>query len=446
MTDLRSKEDFLDWLYGLSAQGIRLGLKNISELLRRLGDPQHGFNSVHVAGTDGKGSVCAMISSILIESGVATGLFVSPHLISFNERISVDGISISDDDLADLAAETVPHVTEMADEGMYCTFFEVTTAIAFIYFKKKGVEYAVVEVGMGGRFDATNVIIPEVCVISNISTEHTEHLGDTVEKIAFEKAGIIKPGVPCVTLNTDDAFSVIKKVADENGSPLTRIDPADIEAISLFEDRTDFKYKEEEYSVSIPGICQAKNAAVAIEAVSNLKIYGYRCRCRIRSGLRKVNWPCRVQRIPGTPFIIDVTHTAAGAACLRSDILEIYGKVTLVFGILGGKDIDHISEILSEIANDIIITQPDTERALPVAKVAEHMSAFKKVEKATDNIGDAMETALKIAGDGLILVTGSFYMAGDALKWLEKTYPGSSTDCLRRIRTTEPSRADRQKA
>ncbi|HKM09467.1 MAG TPA: folylpolyglutamate synthase/dihydrofolate synthase family protein [Candidatus Methanomethylophilaceae archaeon] len=446
MIDHRSKEDFLDWLYGLSAHGIKLGLKSITELLRRLGDPQDSFSSVHVAGTDGKGSICATISSILIESGVTTGLFVSPHLVSFNERISVNGSLISDDDLAAAAAVTVPHVTAMAEEGMRCTFFEVTTAIAFMYFKKKGVEYAVVEVGLGGRFDATNVLIPEVCVISNISTEHTEYLGDTVEEIAFEKAGIIKPCVPCVTLNQDLAFSIIEKVAEENGSPLTCVDPRDIEVLSLFEDHTDFTYKEEGYSISIPGSCQAKNAVLAIEAVSNLKIYGHKCRCRVKSGLNKVNWPCRIQRIPDTPFIIDVTHTAAGSVCLCSDIMEIYGNVTLVFGILGGKDIDHITGNLSEIANNIIITQPDTDRAVPSAKVAEHMSAFKKVDKVTDNLEDAMEAALDLAGDDLILVTGSFYIAGNALKWLERKYPGSSTDCLRRIRTTEPSLADRRKA
>ena len=207
-----SKEEFLAWLYGLSAHGIKLGLENTRELLKRLGNPQEHFGSVHVAGTDGKGSVCAIIHSILTASGVRTGLYTSPHILEFNERISVCGVPISDEELADLAARVVPHVNGMAENNMLCTFFEVTTAIAFLHFMEKGVEYAVVEVGMGGRFDSTNVIVPDVTVINNISIDHTEYLGNTIEKIAYEKAGIIKPGVPCVTINGESAYSVIKRL------------------------------------------------------------------------------------------------------------------------------------------------------------------------------------------------------------------------------------------
>lgn len=149
MTDHKTKEDFLDWLYGLSVHGIKLGLNNVTELLKRLDDPQNSFKSIHVAGTDGKGSICAIMTSMLIASGVRTGRFISPHVLSFNERISVDGVQITDEELADMAALTVYHVNAMAEDGILCTFFEVTTAIAFLYFQTKGVEYAVVEVGMG---------------------------------------------------------------------------------------------------------------------------------------------------------------------------------------------------------------------------------------------------------------------------------------------------------
>ena len=445
MTDHRTKGEFLDWLYGLSVHGIKLGLNNITELLKRLDHPEKCFKSIHVAGTDGKGSICAMMTSILIKSGAKTGTFISPHVLNFNERISVDGIQITDEDLADMAALTVRHVNAMAEDGIRCTFFEVTTAIAFLYFKNKGVKYAVIEVGMGGRFDATNVITPDVCIISNVSLEHTEYLGNTIEEIAFEKAGIIKPGIPCITINTDPVFSVIKKVAEENNAPLIRIDPDDIKVTKLSEYGTEFTYKGEEYFVSIPGRCQARNASVAIEAMSKIPTYGYKCRCKLKTGLNSVNWPCRMQRIPETPFIFDVSHTFAGSSCLCSDIKEIYGKVLVVFGILDDKDVEHISKNISEIASKIIITRPDTVRASLPEKVAEFISKHMDVAAVTYNVNDAMDLALKIRGDDLILVTGSLYMAGDALKWLEKTYPGSSIDCLRSMRTMPHSLEDPRK-
>ncbi|MDD3378664.1 MAG: Mur ligase family protein, partial [Candidatus Methanomethylophilaceae archaeon] len=165
------KDSFLKWLYDLQVHGIKLGLSNITGLLNKLGDPQNSFKTIHVAGTDGKGSTSACIYSILRASGVMVGLYTSPHLIEFNERIVFDGTEITNDELAELASEIVPIVGSMEESGAKCTFFEVTTAIAFMHFRNKGAEYAVIEVGMGGRFDATNIIIPEVCVIGNISLE-----------------------------------------------------------------------------------------------------------------------------------------------------------------------------------------------------------------------------------------------------------------------------------
>ncbi|MFA6803026.1 MAG: Mur ligase family protein, partial [Candidatus Methanomethylophilaceae archaeon] len=229
-----NKEDALRWLYGLSVHGIKLGLINITELLKRVGNPQNSFRSIHVAGTDGKGSTCAMIDSVLRESGIRTGLYTSPHLIDFNERIAVSGRNVSDDELCALMDGMIPVVDDMQREGMQCTFFEVTTAIAFLHFARMKVEYAVVEVGMGGRFDATNLILPEVSVITNISLEHTAYLGDTVEKIAFEKAGIIKEKVPVITVNKGGPLEVIRTVASSKGSELIAID--DVSVISLEED------------------------------------------------------------------------------------------------------------------------------------------------------------------------------------------------------------------
>lgn len=416
------KQELLHWLYGLSDRGIRLGLNNVTELLERLDNPQNSFKSIHVGGTDGKGSVCAITSSVLRESGISTGSFTSPHILEFNERISVDGVPISDDELVDIVAVVAPHVKEMSDDEKYCTFFEVTTAIAFLYFKDKKVEYAVIEVGMGGREDSTNVLIPEVCVIGNISVEHTRFLGNTKEKIAYEKAGIIKPGVPCVTINEDDVYEVIEKIAKEKGSPIVRIDPEDIKLLELSKQGTSFCYKEEEYYVSIPGRCQAKNASLAIEAISLLCVYGQKCRCNLRKGLENAKCPCRLERIPNTPFIMDVTHTMEGSVHMIEDIKDIYGKVTVVFGVLKNKNISGIIENISKIADKIILTAPDTERASSPEEAAKAIAERVEDIIITNNVNQAMEKAVEVSGDGLILVTGSFYTAGDAMKWIKKTY------------------------
>ncbi len=414
---------FLEWLYGLQVHGVKLGLTNITELLRRMGNPQNEFRCIHVAGTDGKGSTCACIESILRVSGVRTGLYTSPHLTDFNERVRVCGDMISDEELSDLASEVVSIVEDMETQGMRCTFFEVTTAIAFLYFKRKGVEYAVVEVGMGGRFDATNVISPEVCVICNISLEHTEFLGDTIEKIAFEKAGIIKSGVPCVTLNSEPAFGVISKVASDRSSVLTRIVEDDIHILASSPDTLEFMYKEDSYKVSIPGRHQAKNASMAIVAVSELGIFDARLKDHIGEGLSSVSWPCRMQKLEGLPIIMDVTHTRAGAEELAKDISELYGKVLVVFGVLGDKDIEHIAQSIASITEKVVVTVPDSVRAAPLNCVLPVMKYLIPDVSEAGSVGEAIEIAMNARkGDEVILVTGSFYMAGDALRWLRRTY------------------------
>ena len=416
-----SKQEILDWLYGLTVHGIKLGLTNIKELLCRLGNPQDSFRKIHIAGTDGKGSTSAMISSILRCSGVRTGLYTSPHIIDFNERISVDGENISDEDLSRLTAVIRPMVEDMRKDNMQCTFFEVTTALAFQYFKEKGVGYAVVEVGMGGRFDATNIIVPDVSVITPISMEHTEYLGDTLEKIATEKAGIVKKGVPVVTINTGVPLEVISEKASETGSEVIRVSaPGDVRA---FGDRTEFTYRGVHHSVGIPGTYQAVNASMAIEAISNLpgkeRFIGH-----IGEGLERARWPCRMQKLDGLPIILDVTHTKAGSRALVDNISEIYGKVTVVFGVLSDKDMEGIAANLSEIASGIIVTTPVSERSADIGKVEQAVRKHVKDVIVIPSIDEAFDRSMEIRGDGMVLITGSFIMAEDALKWLRRTYAG----------------------
>lgn len=418
---MNNEDMSLKWLYGLSKHGIKLGLKNITELLKRLGNPHNSFRSIHVAGTDGKGSTCAMLASIFNHSGIKTGLYTSPHILEFNERISISGKNISDEDLATLIMAVKPHVEKMREDGMQCTFFEVATAVAFLYFKEQKVEYAIVEVGMGGRYDATNVITPEVSVITNISLEHTEYLGDTIEKIAFEKAGIIKKGIPVVTMNSGKALDVIIDVASETGANIFVADECEIVALS--ENFTVMQYGGKEYTIGIPGDYQAINAEMVIEAVAHTSCYN-RLEPHVREGLYEVKWPCRMQKIEELPLIIDVSHTGAGSKVMTDNIAEIYGKTTVVFGVLGDKDIDAIAENLSNIASRIYLTMPDSERAAPMDRVEKTVREHIKNVTLCSSFDEAMSKAMKERGNENVLVTGSLFMAEGALKWLKKTYPG----------------------
>jgi dihydrofolate synthase/folylpolyglutamate synthase len=301
----------------------------------------------------------------------------------------------------------------------------MATVMAFLHFRNKGVEYAVMEVGMGGRLDSTNVITPEVSVIGNISMEHTEYLGDTIEKIAFEKAGIIKPGVPCVTLNKEPAFGVLKKAADERGSPVTRIDPEDILTERMSRGRTEFLYKGERYEVSLPGSRQAGNASMAIEAVSNLRIYGQCVRCNIRKGLADVRWPCRLEKIADLPLILDVTHTKAGSEALAEDIGRLYGGADVVLGMLKDKDARSMAENLSKISDRVFLSPLMTERSADPETIKEIFAGRFSEVTVCGNVSDAIEQAMRSRKDGRnVLVTGSFHTTEEAVAWLRRTHPG----------------------
>ena len=419
---MENNDKLLKWLYGLSVHGIKLGLTNTIELLNRLGNPQNSFRKIHVAGTDGKGSTSAMMASILRESGFRTGLYTSPHIVEFNERISLNGENISDEDVRTLISVIRPIVEDMRKDGMQCTFFEVTTAMAFLHFRENDIDYAVVEVGMGGRFDATNVIVPDVSVITTISMEHTEYLGDTLEKIAGEKAGIIKERVPVVTNNEGIAYDVIFKKALEKGAQLFKVPEPQLTNVT--QDSTSFTYKGSEYTVGIPGRYQAYNACLAIEAMSQMP-FSSKVAPHIRDGLEKTRWPCRMQKLKDLPIILDVTHTKVGSKALAENIAEIYGKVTIVFGVLSDKDIAGIAENLSTIASKIIITKPISERSADLRTVKKEVRAKIGDVIVEPKIFDAFDKGMELRGDEMLLITGSFIMAEDALKWLKRTSAGS---------------------
>jgi len=409
-----------EWLDGLGPLGIKLGLENIRELLSMLGDPQDSFRTIHIAGSDGKGSTCAMIHSVLCGSGFVTGLYTSPHVTRLNERIVVGSTEITDGEIENLISEIRPAAETMDEKGRRCTFFEVMTAMAFLHFMKSGVEYAVVETGLGGRFDATNAVTPVLSVITNISLEHTKILGDTIEKIAFEKSGIIKHGIPVITANTGPALDVISGTAKERGSELVIVHKEDISDVRTDGVTTHMRYRNREYNIGIPGSYQAENASMVIETASMLGI-GEK---NISDGIRKVRWGSRMERVGDV--ILDVTHTAAGARGLAADIEKIYGKVVLVFGILNDKDVTHIAEALMPVASKIVVTRPNSERAADISEIKKIMAERHSDVREAKNVDEAMETALKLRRDGeYILVTGSFFMVGDAKEWLKERYARS---------------------
>ena len=400
------------WFEGLSSKGIRPGLENISTLLDDLGSPQKGLRTIHVAGSDGKGSVCCMLESILSAAGFKVGMFTSPHIIRVNESIRIGGKDISDGELEKLLSD----VRESYEStGCGCTSFEVLTACALTAFRRGCVDVAIVEVGMGGRLDATNVVEPEVTVINNISLEHTAYLGPTIREISYEKAGIMKPGIPCVTMNVGDALDVIRERSEELGCPLTCVDPEDLDILRKDAGSLLIRYCSKTYCVGLPGGFQGRNAALAIETVRAMRDHEH-IEHFIGIGLETAEWPCRMQKIAGLPLTVDVTHTKKGAEYLMRDVGDLYGKVTLVTAMLSDKDLEGVAELLSRIAVRVYVSAPDSPRAADKDQLASFYRRYHDDVTVFDTVGDAVETALK--NEEMVLVTGSFRTAEDCLRWL----------------------------
>lgn len=410
----------LEWLFAQEASGIKFGLENTRELLERMGNPHQKFRSVHIAGTNGKGSVSAMTESVLREAGYVTGLYTSPHLVDFSERIRVCGEKISDHEFLKLAEEVKHHADEMLAESKKLTFFELTTVIAFAYFARKEVEIAVVEVGMGGRLDSTNVITPEACAITPISMEHAEFLGDTIAKIAAEKAGIIKPGIPVVSSKQlDDAMEVIRSKADiltvAGEDSKFEIISSDSNGTEIFSDAVGMNL-----SVPLIGSYQGDNCALSVLLLKELMNRGvYIPDEAFVSGLQKTRWPGRLETVSFNPrIIIDCTHTPAGAEAVASEVKRIFGRVMLVFGILSDKDVNGVAAKFGPVSEEAFIVTPDSKRALPAELTAESFEPYTKVQICS-SLRDAISAAKDKAGrDGVVLITGSLYMAGEAMEVL----------------------------
>ena len=402
------------------------GLSRISELMALLGNPQDDLKFVHIAGTNGKGSCAAMTASVFQAAGYRTGLFTSPYLCRFHERMQINGKQISDDAL--LWALTVVRCTaEKLPQPP--TAFELMTAAAFLWFCSERCDIVILEAGLGGRFDATNVISsPEASVIMNIGLDHTDVLGSSVRAIAAEKAGIIKQGCPCVLYQQEeDALSVLSAACLEREAPLTVADFSALKAVSGDLSGQHFSYRERQYFIPLLGANQRKNAAVVIELVSVLRRRGWKIPdSALDEGFARVSWPARFQLLWKDPcFILDGGHNPQCAESVAEN-LQLYfpaEKRILLVGVLRDKDYPGIFSRLDAVADEYICVTPDSPRALPAEELAEWLSShFDKPVCACPTVRQGIDTALECAAEknAVVCATGSLYLAGEILRFFDE--------------------------
>lgn len=428
-TSTATQEDAVQWLAGFEKYGWVFGLDRISTLMERLGNPQKELKVVHVAGTNGKGSVCKFISSILQQAGYTVGLYMSPHVERFAERIVVNGTEISDDELVALVDRVRPLVEDMKKENNTPTFFEIVTALAFVYFQQCRVDFSVVEVGLGGRLDATNIVTPLVSIITNISLEHTDILGDSIEKIAHEKAGIIKEQVPVVTAATSSAREVIVRVASEHGVSAVVVDQSRWKRLSCDGRHQKFSiqgtFREYTVKTSMLGVHQGENIAIAIAAVEQLQMNGvFLTDAAILDGIAATSNPGRMEVVSEPPTVLlDGAHNPDGMMMLASTLRQDfrYRRLILIFGVLKDKDIPTMISMIAPVADSIIVTKSASPRAFEPELLKKMITAFDSsmevVVEAT--IPAALDHAKKIAKKkDLICVSGSLFTVGEARRYL----------------------------
>ena len=342
----------LEDLYALQRLGIKVGLEHTQRLLEVCGNPQDNFMSIHIAGTNGKGSTAAMIASILIEAGYNVGLYTSPHLLKFNERIRVNGIPISNQRIVEFMSQYKSAIDEIKS-----TFFEATTAMAFNYFYKKKVDVAVVETGLGGRLDSTNVLKPKITIISSITADHTEILGNDLKTIAFEKGGIIKKGVPLILASQcEEVKNVLLEIADRKSVEVCYCNQNEIKIINIGETGTKFNWSGIDYETSLIGEHQARNAVLAIET---LKKINKRINLNdVINGIKKVKWPARIQKMHKTlPIFYDVAHNPHGIQVVLDSLFIMYHKKPIGLIVLkADKELEQITSKLKGRFKELIVT------------------------------------------------------------------------------------------
>jgi dihydrofolate synthase/folylpolyglutamate synthase len=401
----------VQFLYGLRLFGAKFGLDNTFKLAALAGNPQNQLRFIHVAGTNGKGSTCAMLESIYRAAGLRTGLFTSPHLVSFRERIQVNRQLIFETEVVRLV-EALQPLLKQFHRDHHPTFFEVVTMMALKYFAEQKCDLVVWETGLGGRLDATNIVTPLASVITNIAFEHQQWLGDTLAKIAAEKAGIIKPGVPVITAASEpEALAVIEETARGKKAPLMKVAQA-----------SRLHAAAETAALPLLGGHQIVNAALALATVEILQKQIPVSDEKIRAGLANVSWPGRMElvtRPSGQKFLLDGAHNVAGARVLRQALEKHFGGTnpTLILGVLQDKDLWHICEILAPLSARILTVPVASKRSADARELASTCRAANPTAEvaACNSLGEALE---KVAKNDFILVAGSLYLVGEALELL----------------------------
>lgn len=401
-----------------SWRGSKLGLKRMKEIMDKLGNPQDSLKFIHVTGTNGKGSVCAMLSEILMCSGYKTGRYISPYIEVFNERMSINDVYITDDELIELVEEIQPHIESMEEKP---TEFELITAISFLYFKKNNCDIVVLEVGLGGRLDSTNVIKSSVVsVITGIGLDHTNILGNTIEEIALEKAGIIKEYSAVVIGSLDKTSQkVFEFKTQETNSQLRRVDPTKLIVGRKSLDFQQFSYKDRiDLKINLLGNYQGNNLMVVLEVVDILKEKDYRVSEKsIRTALEKVSWPGRFEVLSRKPIcIVDGAHNPQAVRSFIETIKTYFSsqKVTFIMGVMHDKDYIEMVELMIPYAKRFILVTPNIDRALPSSILKDEIEkVFEGEVIDATTVNQGVKNIFDCDKNEIFCILGSLYMIGD---------------------------------
>lgn len=417
--------DWLDYLYGLESHGIVFGLANIRNILKSLGNPHEKLKTIHIGGTNGKGSTAAMIHAILSRCGYRVGLYTSPHLISFTERIRIDDREITEGEVVRLTEQIRGAIRKRGIPETF-TFFDFTTAMAVLYFVEECVDLAIVEVGLGGRLDSTNVVDPLLAIITNISLEHQDYLGDTLEEVALEKAGIIKKGRGIVTAATQPkVLDLLRRVSLKKRAPLLRVG-RDFRGRKVGPRRFHYhgrKLNLRNLELNLAGRHQVTNAITALGAIEMIGENGYRIKDEaIYEGLRGVQWSGRLEVVMESPTVLlDGAHNPGAAKSLKDAILEefTYERLLLVLGIMNDKDYRRIISTLVPLADTTVLCKPRCERAALPQVLLNEVTRIEKRGRIVEDVREAVQYLLSRATErDLICITGSFYTIGEAKAYL----------------------------
>jgi dihydrofolate synthase / folylpolyglutamate synthase len=411
--------DALEWLYRRQRFGVKLGLETIGTLLERLGSPHRNFRALHVAGTNGKGSVAALMASCLNSAGHRVGLYTSPHLVTFRERIQVGGTPIEADEVAAGVERLRPHVEDLDGRRSPPTYFECATALAFDHFRRAGVRHAVVEVGLGGRLDATNVVDPIVSVITNIGLDHMDRLGTSIQMIAAEKAGILRPGVVAITGARREALDVIARTATRVQAKLKvvrRPDPvhADLEGTQF---EAAYLGQKRPLRIGLLGEHQAENAALALAALEAVQAELPVDPDAAARGLASAVWPGRLEVVDRDPLtLLDGAHNEPAMQSL-ADFLQAQAPdrdVAVCVGILREKSAQRMLRVLAPHARRLVLTQPPSSRALAVRELEQLLPADAPPHVAIEQPAEALRALFQGGQERLRIVTGSLFLVGEA--------------------------------